>query len=83
MAREELVRRLREWPASGAEIHTSSNARLHAKYAVLTCARPPGDTVAMAQSVEAFRRPRATPAIREEEKRRPMRFTDISAPISR
>jgi hypothetical protein len=56
---------LREWRASGAESQTISNSELHAKYAVLTCARPPGETVAIAQSFDSSRSLRAIAASRE------------------
>jgi hypothetical protein len=49
-------RRFRECVACGSDNQTRSNSRLHAKYAVLMCARPPRATVAMAHSVDASRR---------------------------
>src|SRR2546426_9418040 len=81
MAAVELARRLREWRASGEEIHRISNDRVQAKYAVFTCARPVDVTVAMAQSVEAPRSRRAVASRRAEEKRRDDRFTGTSAPL--
>src|SRR6266545_294682 len=56
MATERCRARLREWCASGAESQTISNRGLHAKYAVLTCARPSADTVAIAHRDAASRR---------------------------
>src|SRR2546423_4105583 len=57
----------REWRASGADSHTISNAGLHAKYAVLMCARAPGETVEIAQSLDSSssRRVIATRRLRE------------------
>jgi hypothetical protein len=51
-ATEGLARIFREWRASGADHHTISNAGPQAKYAVLMCARRPGETVAIAQSFD-------------------------------
>jgi hypothetical protein len=64
-ATEGFARTFRECRASGAESHTTSNSGPHAKYAVFTCARPPGDTVAIAQSVDASSKRRAIAASRD------------------
>jgi hypothetical protein len=55
---------LRECLACGSDNQTRSKRGLQAKYAVLTCARVPADTVAIAQSVEASRRSCVALAIR-------------------
>src|SRR5438128_11266582 len=54
----------RECCASGADSQTISNAGPHAKYAVFTWARAPGDTVAMAQSFDWSKRRRVVAARR-------------------
>jgi hypothetical protein len=52
---------------AGLESQTTSKSGPHAKYAVLMCARPPGDTVAIAQSVDASSKRRAIAASRGAE----------------
>src|SRR5947199_10798701 len=60
IAAEAFARRLREWPADGSESQTRSKSADHAKYAVLMCARPLGETVAIAHSVDASSSPAAS-----------------------
>jgi len=63
-ATDAFARTLRECCACGADHHTISNWGPHAKYAVLMCARPLGETVAIAQSVDAPSRRPASAASR-------------------
>jgi hypothetical protein len=63
-AAEAFARTFREWRASGAESQTISYAGPHAKYAVFTWARPPGETVAIAHRVDSSRSRRAIVASR-------------------
>src|SRR5437870_12395414 len=66
-AAEPFARTFCEWRASGAESQTISNPGPQAKYAVLTWARPLGETVAMAQSRDASRSLQAIAARRVPE----------------
>src|SRR5436189_6257397 len=66
-----------ECVASGSESQTSSRTSDQAKYAVLTCARPFGDTVAIAQSVDASSSAAARLRRRAELIRRLDRLTPI------